>query len=65
MQIKKAKNPLIILTPQKMSEPEKTAKVITKFKHKKPIVLFLGEKSIKSAIQILKNKKIPVYTQAI
>jgi len=63
-EIKKSKEQLIIiLTPQKMSEPEKTAEVIVKFKNKKPIACFLGEKSIKKAVQILKKNKITSYNR--
>lgn len=52
---------IIILTPQTMSEPEKTAKEITKFsKKKKVLACFLGEKSIKKAIPILKKSNIKV-----
>ena len=57
--LKKAKNPLVILTPQKMSEPEKTAKILSK----KVIACFLGNKSIKRANKILKNKKIQYYNR--
>ena len=59
--LKKIKNPLVVLTPQKMSEPEKTAEILSK----NSIACFLGEKSIKKAIQILKNKKIKYYTKCI
>ena len=55
---------IVILTPQKMSEPEKTAEVIVKFsKHRKIIACFLGDKSIKKAKQILEKNKIPCFTQ--
>lgn len=50
---------LIILTPQEMSEPIKTAKVIPK----NAIACFLGENSIKRAIKILKKKDIEYYTR--
>ncbi len=54
---------IVILTPQKMSEPEKTAEVISKFKRKNIFVFFLGGKSIKKAEQILKKAKVPVFTR--
>ena len=57
--LKKAKNPLVILTPQKMSEPEKVAKLLKK----NTITCFLGNKSIKQANKILKNKKIKNYNR--
>lgn len=49
---------VVILTPQKMSEPEKTAAVISKFKNKNIFAVFLGGKSIKRAEAILKSNKI-------
>jgi acetyltransferase len=61
--LKKAKNPLVVLTPQKMSEPVKTAEAIAKSR-KKAIACFLGEKSVIRATKILKNKKIKYYTRA-
>lgn len=57
--LKKAKNPLVILTPQKMSEPEKTARILPK----NTIACFLGNKSIKQATKILKKRKITYYTR--
>ncbi len=64
-EIKKSKNQgqlIIVLTPQKMSEPTKTAEVITKLS-KNSVACFLGEKSIKRAEKILKNNKIKYYTR--
>ncbi len=59
-EMKKSKGQLIIvLTPQKMSEPTKTAEIIPK----NAVVCFLGDKSIKRAAKILKNKKITYYTR--
>jgi len=58
--LKKAKNPLVVLTSQKMSEPVKTAQAI---RSKKAIACFLGNKSVKRAIKTLKNKKIKYYTR--
>lgn len=49
---------VVILTPQKMSEPEKTAAVISKFKRKNLFAIFLGGKSIKRAETIFKSNKI-------
>lgn len=54
-----AKGDIYILTPQKMSEPVKTAEIIPK----NSIACFLGDKSIKRAIKILKKRKIPYYTR--
>jgi len=53
---------LIFLTPQKMTEPEKTAEIIVSFfkKYKKPILTcFFGQKNVKKAIEILEKNKIP------
>ena len=47
-----------ILTPQKMSEPEKTAEVLSRYR-RKVIALFLGANSIKRAKAILNKSKIP------
>ncbi len=59
-EIKKSKGKLIIiLTPQKMSEPEKTAEIIPKT----ATAIFLGEKSIKHAVKLLKAKNIKTYTR--
>lgn len=53
---------IIILTPQEMSEPEKTAKEIIKISKKKPVITcFLGEKSIKKSEKILKENNIPFF----
>lgn len=59
-------NLIVILTPQTMTEPIETAKVISKsiWKHK-TIAIFSGENSIKEAYEILKGHNIPVYTKAI
>jgi acetyltransferase len=55
---------IVIFTPQKMSEPEKTAEAIVKFsKTKKVIAFFLGEKSIKKAKEILERNNVPVFTK--
>ncbi len=52
-----------ILTPQSMSEPEKTAEEIIKFsKHKSVIALFLGRKSIQKARNMLKKNRIQCFT---
>jgi acetyltransferase len=54
---------IVILTPQSMSNPLATAKVLINSKHKKNIIaLFLGDKSIKQAKNLLEKNKIPVYT---
>jgi acetyltransferase len=55
---------VVILTPQTMSDPDKTAKILTESKHKKKITaFFLGEKSVKKAKNILKRAEIPCYTK--
>lgn len=55
---------IVLLTPQKMSEPEKTAEMIVKNENKKRIIcFFLGEKSVKKASEILKKNKIKVYNR--
>jgi acyl-CoA synthetase (NDP forming) len=65
-EIKKSKGQLIIvLTPQKMSEPLKTAQALIKFKNKNPITCFLGEKSVARAVKLLKAKNIKVYTRCV
>ncbi|MEK9130193.1 MAG: acetate--CoA ligase family protein [Patescibacteria group bacterium] len=53
---------LVFLTPQKMTEPEKTAEIIVYFfkKYKKPIfTCFFGQKNVECAIKILEKNKIP------
>jgi acetyltransferase len=55
---------IAILTPQKMSEPEKTAKVIVEFSKNKPVIaFFLGDASIKKAEQILEKNNVPCFTK--
>ena len=59
-EIKKSRGQLVIvLTPQKMSEPTKTAEVIPK----KAIACFLGKKSLQKSTKILKQKNIKCYTR--
>jgi acetate---CoA ligase (ADP-forming) len=56
---------IIILTPQKMSEPENSAKVIADFSkttNKKIVACFLGEASISKAQAILKRANIYCFT---
>jgi len=57
----KTKGDLFILTPQKMSEPVKTAELIPK----NSIACFLGETSIKRALKVLKKRKIKYYTRCV
>lgn len=55
---------LVILTPQVMTEVEKTAEIIAgmKKKTKKPIVAsFVGGKEVEEGIEVLEKKKVPVY----
>ena len=58
---------ITILTPQTMSQPVETAKVISEFKKQNPkkkiIAYFLGNKSIKEAKQILLKNKIETITK--
>lgn len=52
---------IVILTPQKMSQTEETARIIVEFSKqtkKKIIACFLGEKSIKEAKKILEQNNI-------
>jgi len=54
---------IAILTPQSMSEPEKTADEIIKFsKHKSIIALFLGRKSVQKARQMLEKNRIQCFS---
>ncbi len=57
-------NIIVILTPQTMSQPEKTAKVLATSKQKEKITaFFLGDKSIQKAKNILKRAGIACYTK--
>ena len=61
---KKIDKIIVILTPQKMSEPEKVAKEIIKSKYRKKIIAcFLGNKSVKEAVKKLRTSDVPVFTQ--
>ncbi len=54
---------VVILTPQTMSHPEETAKVLAESSQKKRIIaFFLGNSSIKKAKNILKKAGIPCFT---
>ena len=53
---------IVILTPQKMSEPVKTAQAIINSKRKDIIACFLGDRSVKRAIDLLKQNNIQAYT---
>jgi len=64
--IKKEKQDLTIvaLTPQSMSEPEKTAEIVVNYAKSKPtIAYFLGNKSIAKAKKILEKNNIPCFTK--
>ena len=55
---------LVILTPQAMTEIEKTAEVVTKFQSSKPIVAaFMGGIDIEAALPILKRHGVPNYDE--
>jgi acetyltransferase len=55
---------IVVLTPQKMSQPEETAQIITQMPYKKKVItFFLGDKSIKKAKEILEKNKIKCYTR--
>jgi acetyltransferase len=52
---------VVVLTPQKMSEPEKTAEMITNLPNKNQIICyFLGGPSVKKATEILTKNKVKV-----
>jgi acetyltransferase len=58
------KNIIVALTPQSMSQPELTAKIISNsLLRKKITAFFLGDKSIKTAKEILEKNKIKCYTK--
>ena len=65
--LKKLKNYpsiIVILTPQTMSKPEETAKILANSSKKGKITaFFLGDKSIQKAKNILKRAGIPCYTK--
>lgn len=56
---------LVILTPQSMTEVEKTAKIITEFANvSKPIITsFMGDESVRSATEILKYASVPNFSE--
>lgn len=55
---------IVVLTPQKMSQPEETAQIISKMPYKKKIItFFLGNKSVKEAKETLEKNKIKCYTR--
>jgi acyl-CoA synthetase (NDP forming) len=57
---------IIILTPQKMSEPEKTAIAIIESKFKNKILaIFLGKKSMQKANTILMENKVEFLNQVL
>jgi len=57
---------LVILTPQTMSEPTKTAQELTRSEHKdKIIAIFLGEKSLSESKRILELNKIPFFNLVV
>ncbi len=57
---------IVVLTPQTMSEPEKTACILSesKFKHK-IVACFLGKSSIEEAKKILQENGISYITKAV
>jgi len=59
-------NIIVAFTPQTMSDATNTAKAICQSRWKdKIIAVFLGEKSIKDAKEILKGNGVPVYTRCV
>lgn len=57
---------IVILTPQQMSQPLETAKEIINFKHKtkkQVLPIFLGEKSVRKAKNLLEKNKITCLTR--
>lgn len=62
--LKSFSNIVVVLTPQSMSNPTETAKILANSKYKKRITaFFLGEKSMTQAKIILKRAGIPCYTK--
>jgi acyl-CoA synthetase (NDP forming) len=54
---------LVVLTSQTMTEPEEVAKELLKFqKRKKLVACFLGGKSMKNSVNLLRKNKIKVLT---
>jgi len=54
---------IVILTPQHMTQPLETAELLNHLK--KPVVaLFYGGDKIQKAVELLKSKKIPVFSDA-
>ena len=49
---------IVLLTPQYMTEPEKTAEVILQIKRKAVISCFLGGEKVKPAIDLIKEKSV-------
>ena len=63
-ELKSFSNIVVVLTPQSMSNPEATAKILADSKYKKKITaFFLGEKSMAKAKNILKAAGIPCFTK--
>lgn len=63
-QLKGYRSIIVILTPQTMSCPEETARILTESPQKNKITaFFLGENSIKKARNILKKAGIPCFTR--
>lgn len=57
---------VVVFTPQNMSDAINTAKAIVESRWKRKIIaVFLGEKSIKEAIEILKGNGLPTFTKAV
>lgn len=57
---------IVILTPQTMSQPEETAKIISESEHKEKIIaFFLGKKSLGNSLDILKNANVKFFTKGV
>ena len=57
---------IVVLTPQTMSEPDETARIILSSRHQEKIIAcFLGEKSIKPATDFLRKHRIPYCTKCV
>lgn len=56
---------LVILTPQSMTEVEKTAQIIAEnSKSSKPILVsFMGDKSVRKATEIFKKSSVPFFSE--
>ena len=52
---------IVLFTPQLVSEPEKTAKVIARYEKKRVFPVFIGGKQVSAAKEVLRSADIPVF----